>query len=91
MQKSSIPYNVYVDKMKGLVRGEQYVIVDAQHNINHIHNTYISPESSEYQKPQVDFAPASKTYNVNMVPYNKPIIYDDQQKRIATFMTDGIA
>ena len=90
-QGSGMPFNVYEDKMKGLVRGEQYVIVDAQPNINHIHNTYIAPESTPYQKPMVDFAPASITHHVNMQPFDQPLIYTDQQERIKQFMMDGQA
>lgn len=91
MRGTLIPYNVYVDRMHGLVRGEQYVVVDDQPNINHIHNTFIAPESTARPKPMVDFAPASITHHVNMQPVRKPIIYTDQQERISQFMKDGIA
>lgn len=89
-QGSGMPYNIYVDRMTGLIRGEQYVIVDSSPNINHVHNTYISPESTQRVKPDVDFSPASLTYHTNLVPNDKPIIYTDQRERVSQFMKDGI-
>jgi hypothetical protein len=80
----------YKFKTMGLLRTNQHVVVDAQPNINHVHNTYIAPESTEYRKPQTNIPPASLTYHVNMVPYSAPLVYEDQQKRVSEFMKDGI-
>jgi hypothetical protein len=87
--KKHIPYDVYVDKMTGLVRGEQYVIVD---NINPslVGPTYVNPESTEYQKPMTSQPPSSLTYHTNQVPADKQIIYEDQQARINEFKNDGL-